>query len=65
MPEEFSLLKDQPLPDKLYCQYCGFPIEDPFMPRGTIQSWWRKLLKLPYCAIVCEHCKSIGAWEKP
>lgn len=45
------------------CKKCGGPFPE-FM-RGQVQSWWRRWLRLPYCAVICHHCKQITGWEKP
>ena len=59
---EYALLKNRPLARER-CPKCGEPFRG-FL-RGMIQSWWRKRLKLPYCAVVCHKCKEIVGWEKP
>lgn len=33
--------------------------------RGEVQSNWRRLLRLRYCAVICTKCKQIVGWEKP
>ncbi len=33
--------------------------------RGQVQSAWRRLFGLPYCAVICAECKDIIGWEKP
>jgi len=53
MPIEYDLLKNQPYA-KEKCPRCGqlFP---EFM-RGMVQSWWRKKLRMRYCAVICHNC---------
>src|ERR1044072_6600101 len=56
MPVEYAILKGRPVPLES-CPKCGRRFE-PFM-RGMVQSWWRKALRWPYCAVICGHCKEI------
>jgi hypothetical protein len=66
VPTEYMLLKDQPVPRK-ECPMCG---AEPFVPflRGMIHrarhTFWL-LRPQPYCALICETCKSVVAWETP
>lgn len=62
MPNEYEKLKGAPYA-KEECPKCGGAFPE-FM-RGMVQSGWRKLLRLPYCAVICHHCKEIIGWEKP
>ena len=62
MPIEYEQLKDRPIP-KTDC-LCGRVCGELFM-RGIVQSWWRKIFRLPYCAIICPKSKQIVGWEKP
>jgi len=71
MPIEYVLLKDAPVTPVKYTRFYGMTCPEcrawpykPFM-RGQVQSWWRKLLGLPYCCIICERCKQIIGYEKP
>lgn len=50
MPIECEQLRGEPFPE--------------FM-RGQVQSTWRRLLRLAYCAVICHNCKQITGWEKP
>ena len=61
MPWEYALLKNKPCPttDKCCSGLC-----EPFM-RGMVHSWWRKMLGMPYCAVICPISKEIIGWEKP
>jgi hypothetical protein len=62
MPIECEQLRNSPYAREK-CKHCsaGFP---EFM-RGEVQSIWRRLLRLPYCAVICQKCKKITGWEKP
>lgn len=62
MPIECDLLKPYPYA-KEECQNCGQ--EFPEFMRGEVQSGWRKLFRLPYCAVICHRCKQIIGWERP
>jgi hypothetical protein len=62
MPIEFVLLRNYPYA-KEKCPKCGQMFPE-FM-RGQVQSWWRKALRMKYCAIICHACKEIIGWEKP
>lgn len=62
MPIEYSLLQNKPSPLER-CPNCGH-IFVPFL-RGMVQSWWRKLFRRPYCAVICYACKEIVGHEKP
>ena len=62
MPIEFSLLQHEPEPLSV-CPNCRLPFES-FL-RGQVQSWWRKLLHMKYCAVICRECKEIVGHEKP
>lgn len=62
MPKEFELLRRAPYA-KEYCKNCG-QVNPEFM-RGLVQSTWRRLLKMKYCAVICHNCKQIIGWEKP
>ena len=62
MPIEVELLKRAPL-SREQCPKCG--AEFPDFLRGQVQSSWRRLLGLPYCAVICHKCKRIIGWEKP
>lgn len=63
MPREYALLKGRPINLCPHCRGEGATPE-PLM-RGQVYSWWRKLLRLPYCAVICGRCKTIYDWEKP
>ena len=62
MPKECAMLEGAPFA-KAMCDKCGARFPD-FM-RGQVQSWWRKKLGLPYCAVICHKCKEVIGWEKP
>lgn len=62
MPIEYLLLKNAPYAREK-CKRCGGPFPE-FM-RGIVQSRWRRLLHLPYCAVICHKCKNCIGWEKP
>lgn len=62
MPIECEQLRNAPYAREK-CDFCGARFPE-FM-RGQVQSWWRKLLRLPYCAVICHCCKEIIGWEKP
>jgi hypothetical protein len=51
MPIEYVLLKDAPI---LSARNVAL-----YSARGQVQSWWRKLFRLPYCCLICEACKEI------
>jgi hypothetical protein len=63
MPIESSILRHQP-EHMDSCPVCG---ELPFRSfmRGQVQSSWRRLLGLRYCAVICSACKEIVAHERP
>lgn len=63
MPMEYVQLMHQRVPLD-HCPKCGVI---PFVPfiRGTVQSWWRKLIGQPYCCLICSECKDIVGYEKP
>jgi len=62
MPIKCTLLRNYPYARE-ECPKCGAPFPE-FM-RGVVQSWWRRIFKLPYCAVICHKCKKIIGWEKP
>jgi hypothetical protein len=62
MPIEYDLLRFKKYA-KGKCPKCGQ--EFPEFLRGQVQSKWRKILRLKYCAIICHSCKKIIGWEKP
>lgn len=62
MPIEYVLLKNRPYAVEI-CRHCGE--KAPEFLRGMVQSSWRKLLGLPYCAVICHACKNITGYEKP
>lgn len=62
MPIEYVQLKNAPFA-KEECTKCGQPFPE-FM-RGMVQSTWRRLLGMRYCAVICHNCKKIVGWEKP
>ena len=62
MPIEVSLLEGKPYALEK-CKHCGGPF--PEFLRGMVQSWWRRKLGLPYCAVICRQCKEVTGWEKP
>lgn len=65
MPVEYTLLKDRPRPDGMgKCPKCSWGHVQPFM-RGMVQSSWRRLFGLGYCAVICDNCKEIIGWERP
>lgn len=59
MPIECETLKDKPT--KNQCQKCKSKFE-PFM-RGQVQSFFRRVFGMNYCAIICRKCKEIVGWE--
>lgn len=63
MPPEYGKLLFKPEKYKA-CPNCN---EEPFesMMRGLVQSWWRKMLGMEYCAVICLKCKEIVGMEKP
>lgn len=62
MPIEYQQLRHQQLEmDK--CPKCYEPCPD-FM-RGQVQSFWRRILGMKYCAVICRRCRDIVGWEKP
>lgn len=65
MRAEHVALTGTPLPQK-ECGYCGIPFEEEndVMMRGQVQSGWRRLLGLPYCAVICSYCKSVSGYGK-
>ena len=65
MPKEYAQLKGAPV--NVTCKYCGVPLaeEDDLLMRGCVQSEWRRLLRMRYCAVICRYCKSIVGWERP
>lgn len=62
MPIEYVKLKGYPYAKEV-CHKCGEPFLE-FM-RGQVQSGWRRLFGLSYCAVICRKCKGIIGWEKP
>lgn len=63
MPVEYERLPGKPVTlDR--CPSCGMWPFFPFL-RGQVQSSWRKLLRRPYCCLICEHCKEVVGYEKP
>ena len=71
MPIEATLLRDAPVEDKP-CPKCGaYPIVP--MMRGIVQrrkwtiqcGWPPRKVSRPYCAVICEECKEVIAWEEP
>lgn len=62
MPQECKMLKGKRLPI-LICPECGACNSADFM-RGKVQCWWRKVLGMRYCAVICSKCKEIIGWEK-
>lgn len=62
MPKDPALLANKMRPINR-CKHCGFWL--PGFMRGQIQSAWRRMLGLPYFAVICENCKQITGWEKP
>ena len=64
MTKEYVALKGRPRPyANSICPKCGGWLTD-FM-RGMVQSGWRRLLRMKYCAVICPTCKEIVGWEKP
>lgn len=63
MPIEFILLMKHPLSIE-ECPCCNRSMNT-YLMRGQVQSFWRKLFRRKYCAIICEYCKEIIGWEKP
>lgn len=69
MPIEFTQLKHEPEPLRI-CPFCLPKMERDlrafrsFM-RGQVQSFWRRLLRKPYCCIICEDCKEVVGYERP
>lgn len=62
MPKEFRELEKQPQPLS-NCPRCGAPFE--CFLRGLVQSYWRKLLRMPYCTVICGSRKEIVGHERP
>ena len=63
MPIECDTLKGKPSSiDR--CPECRKYLGEPFM-RGQVQSWFRKILRMKYCAVICNNCKEVIRWEKP
>jgi hypothetical protein len=62
MPIESEILRNYPYAREVCCK-CN--AQFPEFQRGTVQSSFRKFLRLPYCAIICHECKNIIGWEKP
>lgn len=62
MPIECEQLRNAPFAREK-CKHCGSGLPD-FM-LGQVQSTWRRLLRLPYCAVICHKCKKLTGWEKP
>ena len=62
MPIECAQLRNAPYAREK-CGECGAAF--PEFVRGQVQSWWRKLRRLPYCAVICHECKEVIGWEKP
>lgn len=62
MPIEYCKLKNAS-PAKEKCQQCQYPF--PQFMRGQVQSNWRRILGMKYCAVICDGCKEIIGWEKP
>ena len=62
MPAEYTQLKHAPYAVEK-CKHCGEPFPE-FM-RGQVQSEWRRVLGMKYCAVICHMCKRITGWEKP
>jgi hypothetical protein len=60
--KEYDLLKSKPYAREI-CPKCG--AEFPEFMRGLVQSRWRKILGMKYCAVICHKCKEIIGWEKP
>lgn len=63
MPIEAAQLRDAPF-EPIECARCEQEIVTPFM-RGQVQNAWKRLLRRPYCAVICDHCHSIEGWESP
>ena len=66
MPIESAVLRFKPEPLDA-CPSCGQRPFRSFM-RGQVQRRRRFLWVLwrrPYCAVMCEGCKAIVAWEEP
>lgn len=67
MPIEYLQLRDTPM-QVTECHYCGVPLQndsDLLLARGTIQSTWRRLFRLPYCVVVCKNCGGVAGYERP
>ena len=62
MPIECAMLERCPYA-KEECPKCGQPF--PEFLRGQVQSSWRKLFGMKYCAVICHKCKEVIGWEKP
>jgi hypothetical protein len=62
MPIECEKLRLTPLAMNK-CTKC-FESSPDFM-RGQVQSFWRRILGLKYCAVICRRCREIIGWEKP
>ena len=62
MTKEYTQLQGAPYALES-CKHCGAGFPE-FM-RGMVQSAWRRLFAIPYCAVICHECKEIAGWEKP
>jgi len=62
MPIECEKLRHTPI-SMSRCPKCFEP--SPAFLRGQVQSTWRKILGLKYCAVICHRCRYIVGWEKP
>jgi hypothetical protein len=47
------------------CPKCNATPFRSTMFRGLVQNGWRKLLRRPYCCVICDKCKEIVGYEKP
>lgn len=62
MPIESQMLKNSPFSIEK-CKNCGENF--PCFLRGQVQSFWRRIFGMKYCAVICHKCKKIIGWEKP
>lgn len=62
MPIEYALLAGEPEPLE-FCPQCSNPFRA-FM-RGHVQSYWRRVFRLPYCCLICWQCKEVVGYERP
>jgi predicted nucleic-acid-binding Zn-ribbon protein len=62
MPIECDQLRNKEHIER--CPKCRKYLREPLM-RGQVQSWFRKVLRMKYCAVICNNCKEVIGWERP